>query len=130
MFKANLPSHCPGADASEQEATLYRVCRENPPSVEDFTPHNESDVPQKLRKADPENCKGWGLSVWTSEEEMRHARDTVMPWMRRHYVFKSDVAPNDGRLSNPDDNGHHTYWPYERTDLRARAQHVMSPEGN
>ena len=87
MYRAELPAHCPGEEAFEQEASLFRVCRENPPCEEDFRPHNESNVPEKQRKADPDNCKAWGLSVWTSEDEIVHARTHVMPWMKRQYVF-------------------------------------------
>ena len=130
MYRAELPAHCPGEEAFEQEASLFRVCRENPPCEEDFRPHNESNVPEKQRKADPDNCKAWGLSVWTSEDEIVHARTHVMPWMKRQYVFRSDVANDEGRLSVAGENGHHTYWPYEATDLRTRAQLFLTPEGN
>ena len=130
MFRANLPAHCPGDEAYEQAATLYRVCRSNPPTDEDYRPHNESTVPQKQRMADPLKCAPWGLSVWVSEAEIRHARNHVMPWMQRQYVYSCAVNDDEGRLSAPGSNGHHTYWPYENTDLRARSVLVMTPEGN
>lgn len=130
MYQAPLPPHCPGDEAFEQEATLFRVCRENPPSEEDFRPHNESEVPQKQRKADPANCAGWGLSVWISHDEIVHAREHIMPWMKRQFVFSSDVEEVEGRLSPAGENGHHTYWPYENTDLRERAQLILEPKGN
>lgn len=109
---------------------MFRACRENPPSEEDYRPHNESDVPQKKRIADPNNCAGWGLSVWTDEDELKHAREHLMPWMKRCFIFRSDVTAQEGRLSAPGDNGHYTYWPYQQTDLRVRADIFLNPEGN
>jgi hypothetical protein len=130
VYRADLPAHCPGDDAFERDARLFRACRGNPPTDEDYRPHNESAVPQKRRKADANNCAGWGLSVWVDEAELRHAREHVMPWMKRAYIFRSDVAAHEGRLSAPGGNGHHTYWPYAQTDLRVRASLFLNPEGN
>lgn len=130
MYRANLPDHCPSDDAFEIEADLFRACRESPPTDEDYRPHNESAVPQKMRSADPNNCAGWGLSVWIDVDEIRYARDKTMPWMKRLYIFQSSVNADEGKLSRPGENGHHTYWPYEHTDLKARAVMVMEPEGN
>lgn len=130
LYRAALPQHCPSADAIEQAATLFRVCRSDPPTEEDFRPHNESDVPEKASKADPQNCAGWGLSVWTDADEMVFARENIMTWMKRQFVFQCEVAANEGRLSAGNDNGHHTYWPYENTDLLARSALFLHPEGN
>lgn len=125
-----MPAHCPGDAADERPAALFRACIDHPPSVEDYTPHNESTLPAKMRRADPENCIGWGLSVWVNEDELLHARQHVMPWMMRRYIFRSDVNVAEGRLSDRGASGHHTYWAYQQTDVRARAVLFLEPEGN
>lgn len=124
-----MPPHCPG-EAYEQEATLFRACMEDPPTDEDYRPHNESDVPQKMRAADPNVCAGWGLSVWADPGELTHAREHVMPWMQRRFIFSTTVQAADGKLSPPGANGHYTYWPYEATDLRSNAVLFLAPQGN
>ena len=77
-FPDCFPDGCPD-DAVEANATLFRGCETNPASAEDFTPHACSEVPRKRRMARSRPCIGYGLSVWVSEGDARHAQE-LFPW--------------------------------------------------
>lgn len=111
QFRPGTPDYCPGDGAKETTAVLFRACDSDPPTAEDFTSHAHSTKPGKRQKADPKLCISWGLSVWVSEEDVKHAL-ALHRWLKRKRIFKGKIDPPDGQLAQTGTPPHHTFWPY------------------
>jgi hypothetical protein len=120
-FRAGTPAGCPGDAAKEFTGTIFRACATNPPTDEDFTSHAHSTKAWKRKKANPTDCSHWGLSVWVSAEDVRHAC-TLFSWLRCKVIFRGQIRPVDGRLAQTGTIPHHTFWPYDKIDLISRFQ--------
>ena len=83
------------------------------------------------RDIDPNDCRGWGLSVWLEEADVRHARE-IVPFFRTCSIVRFDVDVSDGVLMptpSKDQPNHHTYW--KRVDAQLSAEDfslVIGPE--
>lgn len=132
LYEAGVPAHCPPSSSEHKAATLFRICMASTPDAEDYTSHAQSTKKgKKLRaksalKANPMDCLPCGLSVWLSEEDMRHAC-AALPFTEGKYIFKSEVSANEGKVQATGANEHHTYWPLASTDLLSRAQLAFGP---
>lgn len=132
-YKAEVPPHCPPLKAEDRPATLFRVCKSNPPTEDDFTSHAASDDGNKQRLAkrkleqNPDDCGPFGLSVWVSEKSMRHACKALKKLTRGRFVFKADVIAGEGMLMLTGEDEHHTYWPRRATNLHSRAYFGFGP---
>ena len=127
-FPGSFPDGCP-TDGAQVDATIFRGCEENPPSDEDFTPHALSAVSKKKKRGERAGCAGWGLSVWVSEEDAKHAQE-LFDWAARWHIFKGDVTADDGKLAPTPSNSqanHHTFWCFEGVCLKDRFIHVLPP---
>jgi hypothetical protein len=126
VYTQPLPPCCPPAEAVEVNAKLLRACDSDPPTDEDFTSHVESALPRKKKRANPEKCNHWGLSVWISEEAAAHAQ-SLFEWLKRKYLFSGELTPEDGKLAQTGKPDHHTFWPYSGVDLIGRFRLVRPP---
>lgn len=127
-FPAWIPEGCP-QEATEVNATLYRGCETNPPTPEDFTPHARSNLPRKQRMARDGSCLGFGLSVWVSEADAKHAQE-LFPWAGRWHIFKGNVSQGDGRLAptgTRQQPGHHSFWVYQGINLMIKFSPALPP---
>jgi hypothetical protein len=124
-FKPGTPSHCPGSEAFECETTIYRACDTNPPTEEDFISHSHSQQTRKKQRAVDSKCLSWGLSVWVSEEDARHARE-LHDWLKRKFLVRCNVSQVDGQIAQTGHAPHHTFWPYDDVDLLNRASLVAA----
>lgn len=123
-----FPDGCPN-DAVEANATLYRGCETNPPTNEDFTPHARSEVPRKRHMARGAACMGYGLSVWISQADARHAQE-LFPWAARWHIFSGDVTPDDGQLAatgTRQQPAHHSFWAYDGVELSVKFESALPP---
>jgi hypothetical protein len=124
-FLSGTPDYCPGESAVESEAVLYRACDTIPPTPEDVTSHAHSKLPRKSKRANPEHCNSWGLSVWVSTEDVHHAMKLHDKWLPKKHIHKFEVANPDGRLAQTGTPPHHTFWPYDGVDLLSRLEPVQ-----
>ena len=127
-FPAWFPEGCPH-DAVETNAAIFRGCESNPATAEDFTPHARSAVRRKQRMAEGGSCLGFGLSVWVSEGDARHAQE-LFNWAAKWHIFRGEVSPDDGQLAatgtrNPP--AHHSFWVYDGIDLTGKFEPALPP---
>jgi len=123
-FLSGTPDFCPGDLAVEIEAVLFRACDTAPPTPEDVTSHAHSKLARKFKRADPNSCNSWGLSVWVSTDDVHHAMKLHEKWLPRKYIHKFEVVISDGRLAQTGTPPHHTFWPYDGVDLLSRLELV------
>lgn len=119
-FPQGTPNYCPGDSAVESDAVLFRACDSIPPTSEDVTSHAHSQLPRKSSKAKPAECVSWGLSVWVSTDDVRHAMTLHEKWLPKKHIHKFVVTKPDGRLAQTGTLPHHTFWPYDGVDLLSR----------
>lgn len=116
-----FPSGCPH-NAKEVDTTLYHGCESNPATQEDFIPHARSARPRKQAMARNGGCMAFGLSVWATEADARHAQE-LFPYAARWHIFRGDVKPEDGRIAptpTASQPAHHTFWAYDGVDLMVK----------
>ncbi|MBD8735712.1 hypothetical protein [Sphingomonas sp. CFBP 13706] len=111
---------------------LYRICENSPPSAEDFTSHVSSAVKRKIAQAkaalkrNPKDCDPSGLSVFLTEQRIRHAC-SVFRFAEGAYVYTIKVETDEGVIQPTRSDGHFTYWPLKSTKLKDRAQLAFGP---
>ncbi|WP_336986466.1 hypothetical protein [Altererythrobacter aquiaggeris] len=128
-FPKWMPDGCP-QDSEEIECTLYRGCKDNPPSDEDLTPHALSSKPRKQKLAEGMGCIGFALSVWVTEADATHAQKLFPKLGAKWHIFAAKVSKTDGQLAatpSRSQPGHHSYWPYENVDLKGRLSLAIPP---
>lgn len=128
-FPPAFPAGCPKGGA-EVEGDLYHGCESNPATPEDFTPHAMSSRPRKQAMAKTGGCIAWGLSVWVSEDDARHAQELFPLWAAKWHIFKGRVTAVDGQLAHTPTNqqsNHHTFWCYDGVDLLPRFVPALPP---
>ena len=124
-YHPNIPKQCPPTTASPAQGDFYRGIRKPPISDTDFLSH----VEREMDNSDPENCEHWGLSGWTSEAAVKHAR-LLNKYMRKWHIAKGTVSNSDGAMlatggaKNP---GHCTFWKAHGKSIASRFAIVMQP---
>jgi hypothetical protein len=117
---------CPPSTAQPVQGVVYRGIREAPMTDRDF----KSDAELRRNGKSLGDCRNWGLSVWTSEKAVVHARRTYRP-LRQWHVASGSLAPADGvLLSTPTTSQpeHCTLWAALGSKLLAKFKLVMGPE--
>jgi len=123
-YHPNIPDGCPPTDARPMRGVIYRSLRGAKPEAIDFQSHAERNV----SSVGPE-CQKWGLSVWLSEEDVKHAR-SVMAFFRRKHIACGQVTPLHGvikRTPSGNQPNHHTYWRDHTIDFVPLFRVVMPP---
>lgn len=119
-----MPQNCPPAEATPMEGTLFRGIPNPPVNASHFRSHAEAEKP-----CDPRKCKSWGLSVWVSEADARHAQQ-ALTYMQAWHIAAGQVVPSDGVVmptpSNSQPN-HHTFWLSPNRDISSKFQIVIEP---
>jgi hypothetical protein len=118
---------CPPSDAKFYKGTIWRGVKNPPISEEDFKSHAERNAPN----CDRGNCEHWGLSIWISEEAVKHARE-LHPKMigQRWHIAAGDVNASDGKIMATPSDGqpdHHTFWKYHGHSILSKFKIVMPP---
>lgn len=114
-FSKSWPADCPPINAEDAQGVVYRVCREDPPTISDFQSHVELG---KMSGGD--SCMRCGLSVFRDPVEARHLTE-LFPKLGR-LVFRGELTVQQGKIkptparSRP---SHTTWWPYEGIDRAA-----------
>jgi hypothetical protein len=116
---------CPPQAAQPVDREVFRGVKSPVISANDFVSHAEGRLPNHDRT----NCEHWGLSVWTSDAAVEHARKTFRV-MRRWYIAKGKVTGADGVLlatpsgAQPE---HHTFWKLFNHDIHDAFEVVLNP---
>lgn len=69
--------------------------------------------PEVGKPCNPKKCSHWGLSVWTDENDARHAIELFPETMENWRIARGTVNHNDGvLLGTPSKKQpeHHTFW--------------------
>lgn len=126
QFDEGIPPACPPADAEDTNCIVFRAVRDLPIGPGHF----KSWVKSKHPSAKADDCRHWGLSVWTSLEAVKHARG-INAHMRSSYVASAQLAVGDGRIratpTKPQPK-HHTLWCDVNTDMARKFAVVLGPE--
>jgi hypothetical protein len=76
------------------------------------------------------DCLAWGLSVWLTEEDVKHAL-SVFAFMRKWHIFRGEIKKSDGTMLHTESAGqpnHHTFWKKSSVDLTSRFTLAMAPK--
>lgn len=127
MIKFNplIPKGCPPAEATAGDVTLYRGVRKPPISELAFVPHAEDSK----AKCDKSKCESWGLSVWVTMADVKHAQK-IQRYMRKWAIAKGKVCASHGVLKktgNKKQPNHHTFWKGHEVELAAKFKIVQFP---
>ena len=123
-----IPNGCP-ENANEVTTAVYHGCNTNPATEEDFIPHARSAQPRKQAMARNGGCLAFGLSVWATDADARHAQELFL-YAARWHIFLGNVSPDDGRLAptpTTNQSAHHTFWAYDGVDLMAKFAPAWPP---
>lgn len=114
-FPKHWPDTCPPPDAEPASGAVYRICRENPPAVEDFQSHAELGKTSKGNE-----CIRHGLSVFRNPSEARHLTE-LFPKLGK-LIFRGELTPEHGKLKTTPARtrpSHVTWWPFEKVERAA-----------
>lgn len=117
-WPAHLPEGCPPPEAQEVETWIFRGVENNPPEADDFLSYKEED-PDKWTGHTKE-CQASGLSVFTSEADIRDAQMNV-PFLEDCLIARARIEPGMGKLKHtPGRNNpnHYTFWPVDGLSLK------------
>ena len=71
----------------------------------------------------------FGLSVWVSADDARHAQE-LFRWAAKWHIFRGDVTPDDGQLAATETQNqpaHHSFWVYDGIDLKGKFEPALPP---
>lgn len=108
---------CPPPNAEQGEFVLFRALSGRSPRDSDFKP----DVDAR-RRANLNDCRCWGFSVWVTKEDVEHAFE-LQPEFEQKCIASGKVCFSDGALAHTQTKrqaGHHTFWPAIGADLAAK----------
>jgi len=111
-FPDYFPKHCPPAEATDEERTLFRLCQSAVPAEDDFISFYLKN-PQKYAG----QIQAYGLSVFASKEDCEQAR-RKSPALRNRYKFCAsgmNTCDRGKTLATPSkaNPAHITWWVYE-----------------
>jgi hypothetical protein len=119
---------CPPADAQPVEGPVYRGVRGADPTPQDFQSFNEAKAGAKA-----EDCLHWGLSVWTTEAAVEHARKIIIPLRKGKWsVVVGHLEPEDGVIKHTPTNDqpdHRTLWRNQQRDLTPKFR-LLTPRNS
>jgi len=107
-YNLNMPDYCLPLVGIPLPTKIYRLCDTVPISNWDLLSH----VERKDARADPSDCTHWGLSVWTSVEDVKHAFGLFKSFKKKP-IYAAVVTPDQGCLKHTPKNrqkNHHTFW--------------------
>ena len=108
-YPTSWPADCPPADAEIAQGTVFRVCRSNPPTENDFMSHAE------LGKSSVGSaCQRSGLSVFRPYNDACHLTQ-IFPRLGS-LIFQADLQAPHGKTkptSSKQNPSHTTWWPCE-----------------
>lgn len=105
VYPVHYPNHCPPADATPAQQSVFRLVRQVPPTPTDFlSPHEKGIHP------DADECLRCGLSVLESVDDAKRLRNQIPAFRTRRIVVRL-LEPNDGSLKRTGSaQGHWTWW--------------------
>lgn len=118
-FPNYFPKDCPPKDASPKELIVYRVCKNNPITRQDFASYYE------LGKGNSD-VKHYGVSVFSNSREARVI--CSMPNHRLEFIAEGKTADECGvimKTPSHKNSSHITWWLFEN----ARPEKHFSPMG-
>lgn len=119
-FHPELPDACPPQEAEPVLGTVYRGVRNGRVSEDDFLSLNER------KRAYPTDCDHWGLSVWVTEEAVKHAYKILIPLKKRTWsIAVGQLQPTDGLIMHtpsPTQPDHRTFWKNRNADMVRKFQ--------
>jgi len=102
----------------ERERVAFRWTFENIDDQRNFLPRFLLQ-PKRERN----DCIGWGLSFYTTQEAAKKRLIDIVGYRKNLYkklgdhVAKGNLIKNDGLSDKEQDNGHFTHFEYEKIDL-------------
>jgi hypothetical protein len=124
-YHPSIPKGCPPDGAVCIEKTLYRGIKDLPLGEAAFLSHAED--PEAT--CDHSQCTSWGLSVWVTIADVRHAQ-SILGYTRYWAIAAGLVTPKDGALKktpNAKQPNHHTFWKDCKVKLAGRFKIIQMP---
>lgn len=124
-FDPERPDACPPLDAEAPDGVIYRAVQSDPISADDFLSWVRAEKPSARRN----DCRHWGLSVWTSLEAVIHARD-ISDSIAAQCIAAATLGRVDGVIkATPTKNQpeHHTLWCNVNVDVKGKFAIIMHP---
>lgn len=108
MWPEYYPEQCPPKEASYVDATVFRLCRDIPPSKEDFIPYKILHPEQNFYGKE---CQACGLSVYNNIDDIKMLKK-INKGLRKHKIYSGHITPKTGlTLATPiKGNSHITWW--------------------
>ncbi len=98
-----FPDNCPPPDSFKPDEITYYRFSSNPESCEDdFISY------KRHGKQCYDDCIGCALSIFSSFEACKKARRLAR--LRKYYIMKLDLTPNDGTLKQTGQVYHFSWW--------------------
>jgi hypothetical protein len=94
-------------------------------SAADFLSVNETSGGEKAN-----DCAHWGLSVWTTEAAVEHARRAFPPIRQKWQIALANLEPEDGVIKQTPTSKqpeHETLWRNQRRDIGPKFRVVSGP---
>ncbi len=123
-FRDDLPSKCPPVDAREvaSEESVFRLVRNNPPTVNDFKSQRQARPSASFSGVD--ECTVRGLSVYGSIGDAKEK--LLLPKFRKGYFLcRLKLNRGAGRIKQTFNYSHHTWWPYKAYNIPAVCEVVQ-----
>jgi hypothetical protein len=117
-YREPLPARCPPEDAEEivTKRRVYRLVRNNPPTLDDFLSQLAERPNMKLYNTS--ECVARGLSVLADRRDWENLRR--LPNFRRRHLCSVELQNGAGRIQKTGRiPSHHTWWPYTEYDILA-----------
>ena len=101
------PEHCPPKEASALDSTVFRLCKNNPPSNNDFIPYV---ILYPERNFIGQECQSCGVSVYNDIEDIKSLRK-IHKGLRKQYICSGQITQKTGlALATPVKGNSHTTW--------------------
>ena len=99
----HFPASCPPNDARPKNIDpVYRITLHNPPTVEDFLSHKETNRPYPPEK----ECEACAISVFTDLEQVKKMKKKIPMFRNKGYIVKGKITKETGVVSEPDHKSH------------------------
>src|SRR3989442_140405 len=124
-IESALLKNCPPDSAVEQDMTAFRFAH-YPPRESNFLPRALGAPPRILRD-DRDKCLSFALSMFQSQASaqkvLRMANDNFHRFVW-DCIVQVSIRKHDGKATEPQPNGHFSFFEYVSFDPRAKCRSV------
>ncbi|MBM0400892.1 hypothetical protein [Serratia sp. 4542] len=133
LYRNDIDTHeiqqCPPLDAQPVSLLAWRWTFE-PYTANCFSPLGKVNPKRILSPTITDKCSCWGLSMYSTqdkaesvfseiEKNFKKARQTIGT-----HVSKGNLEPEDGVITEIEDNGHFDFHPYTGVDIKLKFEVV------